>query len=104
MHTLIHAHTHTHLHMHTHTHTCIHIHMCTRTHPQGGAQSSARDYLKQQIPLQRLGTRTDIAEAALYLASDLASFVTGSVLVVDGGSWMTSGQSFNTMAEIHSKL
>ena len=73
-------------------------------HTSGGATSSARDLLQQQIPLQRLGTRTDIAEAALYLASDLVSYVTGAVLVVDGGAWMTSGISLDTMTRIHSKL
>jgi len=36
-------------------------------------------------PLRRVGRPEDIAQAALYLASDAASFVTGSVLVVDGG-------------------
>jgi NAD(P)-dependent dehydrogenase (short-subunit alcohol dehydrogenase family) len=36
-------------------------------------------------PLRRVGTPEDVALAALYLASDAASFVTGSVLVVDGG-------------------
>jgi NAD(P)-dependent dehydrogenase (short-subunit alcohol dehydrogenase family) len=36
-------------------------------------------------PLQRIGRPEDIAQAALYLASDAASFVTGSALVVDGG-------------------
>ena len=36
-------------------------------------------------PLQRIGRPEDIAQAALYLASDAASFVTGTVLVVDGG-------------------
>lgn len=36
-------------------------------------------------PLGRIGTPEDVAQAALYLASDAASFVTGAVLVVDGG-------------------
>jgi NAD(P)-dependent dehydrogenase (short-subunit alcohol dehydrogenase family) len=38
------------------------------------------------IPLRRRGTPTDIAGAVLYLLSDLAGFVTGHTLVVDGGS------------------
>jgi NAD(P)-dependent dehydrogenase (short-subunit alcohol dehydrogenase family) len=37
-------------------------------------------------PLLRLGEPLDIARAALYLASDLSSWVTGDVLVVDGGN------------------
>ncbi len=36
-------------------------------------------------PLGRVGTSEDIAQAALYLASDASSFVTGTALVVDGG-------------------
>jgi NAD(P)-dependent dehydrogenase (short-subunit alcohol dehydrogenase family) len=36
-------------------------------------------------PLGRVGNPEDIAQAALYLAGDAASFVTGAVLVVDGG-------------------
>ena len=36
-------------------------------------------------PLERIGLPDDIANAALYLCSDLASWVTGEVLVVDGG-------------------
>jgi NAD(P)-dependent dehydrogenase (short-subunit alcohol dehydrogenase family) len=36
-------------------------------------------------PVGRRGVPADIAEAALYLASDAASFVTGTQLVVDGG-------------------
>jgi NAD(P)-dependent dehydrogenase (short-subunit alcohol dehydrogenase family) len=46
------------------------------------------DSLEEQlaIPLRRRGTPADIAGAALYLLSDLAAFVTGHTLVVDGGS------------------
>jgi 3-oxoacyl-[acyl-carrier protein] reductase len=37
-------------------------------------------------PLQRAGTPADIAKAVLFFASDLAAFVTGQTLVVDGGA------------------
>ena len=38
-----------------------------------------------RTPLKRLGRPEDVAYGALYLASDEASFVTGSELVIDGG-------------------
>ena len=43
-----------------------------------------------RIPLQRVGTPEDMAAAALFLASDDASYVSGSNLFVDGG-WETTG-------------
>jgi NAD(P)-dependent dehydrogenase (short-subunit alcohol dehydrogenase family) len=39
----------------------------------------------ERIPVGRVGTTTDVAGAVIYLASDAASLVTGTVLVVDGG-------------------
>ena len=49
---------------------------------------AAREILLDQIPLERLGTPDDVADAVLFLASDLASYITGQVLVVDGGMVM----------------
>lgn len=45
----------------------------------------ARKVLLEGIALGRLGSPADIAGTVLYLASDLAGYVTGQVLVVDGG-------------------
>jgi len=46
------------------------------------------DAIVAGIPLGRPGTPEDIGKAAVYLASDDASFVTGKILRVDGGAWM----------------
>ena len=43
------------------------------------------DKLGSDLPLGRLVTPADVAAAALWLASDAASMVTGSCLAVDGG-------------------
>jgi 3-oxoacyl-[acyl-carrier protein] reductase len=47
-----------------------------------------RTALEAQIPLARLGSPADIASAVAFLASDHASYITGQVLVVDGGMVM----------------
>lgn len=48
----------------------------------------ARDALSGQIALERLGTAKDVAGTVAFLASDLASYITGQVFVVDGGMVM----------------
>ncbi|PKB72832.1 MAG: cyclopentanol dehydrogenase [SAR202 cluster bacterium Io17-Chloro-G7] len=45
-----------------------------------------RERRMQRLPLKRIGTSEDIAYGVIYLASDEASFVTGSELVIDGGT------------------
>jgi len=47
-----------------------------------------REAILTQIPLARMGTPQEIARAALFLASEDANFITGQVLVVDGGMVM----------------
>ena len=56
--------------------------------------------MKMKIPMQRMGTRTDVAESCLFLASPLSSYITGAVFVVDGGAWMTSGMCMAEMEDI----
>ena len=44
-----------------------------------------RKLYAQRVPLKRLGTPDDVAKAVLFLASDSASYLTGTVLPIDGG-------------------
>ena len=55
--------------------------------PGPAASEAALAYSRARTPMPRLGTPQDVAKAALWLASDDASFVTGENLMVDGG-WM----------------
>jgi 3-oxoacyl-[acyl-carrier protein] reductase len=50
--------------------------------------AEARAALLAQIPLERIGAPADVAHAVAFLCSDFASYITGQVLVVDGGMVM----------------
>lgn len=62
----------------------------------GDAWAAQRD---RTIPLGRYGTTDDIGQAAAFLASPLAQYVTGTVLVVDGGQNLTGSQGFGMAIE-----
>ena len=47
-----------------------------------------KEKLLTQIPMARLGSAQDVAAAAVFFASEAASYVTGQVLCVDGGMAM----------------
>ena len=51
----------------------------------------ARKILEERLPLARIGEPIDVANAALYLASDEANWVTGTILNVDGGKTASEG-------------
>ncbi len=51
--------------------------------------------MEESIPMGRLGTPRDVANAALFLASDDAAYITGTTIVVDGGKTLPESWDFN---------
>jgi len=51
----------------------------------GGMDDKAREQIIAAIPLQRWGQPEDIAQAVVFLASDKSGYITGQVVIVDGG-------------------
>jgi 3-oxoacyl-[acyl-carrier protein] reductase len=58
------------------------------TEMTGAMTTEARSGLTGMIPLERLGSPADVAAAVAFLASDHAAYITGQVIVVDGGMVM----------------
>jgi 3-oxoacyl-[acyl-carrier protein] reductase len=50
--------------------------------------------MEDAIPLGRLGTPRDVANAFLFLASDEAAYITGTTIIVDGGQLLPEGNDF----------
>jgi len=53
--------------------------------PSGGWQEIHDAFLQRHIPLLKIGDPAEVANGALFLASDASSYVTGQTLVIDGG-------------------
>ena len=58
-----------------------------------------KDRVVRMTPLGRLGAIQDVCDAALFLCSDAAPFITGVTLVVDGGLWLASSRMAEAWAE-----
>ena len=54
------------------------------------SNQGAMDMYRKTIPVQRFGRVSDIANAALFLASPTAAYTTGTDLLVDGGAYLTA--------------
>jgi len=59
---------------------------------QMGGREAFEMYVREQIPMGWRATIEEITESILYLASDRSSFMTGHVLVVDGGECIDRGR------------
>jgi 3-oxoacyl-[acyl-carrier protein] reductase len=55
--------------------------------------------MEDAVPLGRLGTPRDVANAVLFLASEEAEYITGTTIVVDGGQTLPEGRDFRIQPE-----
>jgi NAD(P)-dependent dehydrogenase (short-subunit alcohol dehydrogenase family) len=59
--------------------------------------------IRRTIPLRRFATLEEVANAAAYLLSDYASFITGEALVIDGGQWLSGADYWGRVREMSRK-
>lgn len=55
--------------------------------------------MERSVPLGRLGTPRDVANAVLFLASDEAAYITGTTILIDGGQILPEGHDFTIAPE-----
>jgi hypothetical protein len=65
---------------------------------------SLREMFEKNIPVQRMGTRTDIADVCLFVVSRGGELLTGSSIAADGGSVFTEDNSRMRLDMIKSML
>jgi NAD(P)-dependent dehydrogenase (short-subunit alcohol dehydrogenase family) len=56
--------------------------------------------IRKTIPLRRFGTLEEVANAASYLLSDYASYVTGEQFVIDGGQWLSGADYWGRIRQM----
>ena len=63
------------------------------------SNAEMRSAVEAATPLRRVGTAVDVANAVVFLASPLASYITGHNLVIDGGSYLPNTQADAILAQ-----
>jgi NAD(P)-dependent dehydrogenase (short-subunit alcohol dehydrogenase family) len=56
--------------------------------------------VRRTIPLRRFATLEEVANAASYLLSDYASYVTGEAFVIDGGQWLSGADYWGRIQQM----
>ncbi len=56
--------------------------------------------IRKTIPLRRFATLEEVANAASYLLSDYAAYVTGEVMVIDGGQWLSGADYWGRIRQM----
>jgi peroxisomal 2,4-dienoyl-CoA reductase len=54
-----------------------------------------KDRLRARIPMGRFGRVVDITNCAVFLCSDAATYINGTIIVIDGGHWLNAGRILN---------
>lgn len=60
--------------------------------------------IKNRVPMKRFGTHEELSNLALFLVSDLSSFITGEVINMDGGEQIKGAGQFNDLDQIPSEV
>ncbi|KAI4898067.1 hypothetical protein NFI96_018070 [Prochilodus magdalenae] len=79
----------------------LQVHAGSAKAANGGSHAESAGVFRT-IPLQRAGNKTEMAHTVLFLASRAASYITGTTVVADGGSWLTSANDVEQLLGITS--
>jgi NAD(P)-dependent dehydrogenase (short-subunit alcohol dehydrogenase family) len=74
-------------------------------HTEGASEKlfpneQVQEGIRRTIPVRRFATLEEVANAAVYLLSDYASYVTGENLVIDGGQWLSGADYWGRIREM----
>lgn len=62
--------------------------------------AEAERQMREQIPMKRFGEHHELAELAAFLVSDVAGYINGECVTIDGGDWLANGGEFNALRNV----